>query len=91
MAGFTGADYRFVYLLIPLGVLAFHQFYRTGSFFLFTVWFMAAFSIYADWATGDCRRFHFAELLFWRTAATLIGAGLLVGFRGFFRRRRAAA
>ena len=91
MAGFTGSDYRFVYLLIPLGALAFHQFYRTGSFFLFTVWFMAAFSIYADWATGDCRRFHFAELLFCRTAATLIGAGLLLGFRGFFRRGRAAA
>lgn len=91
MGCFTGFDYRFAYLLIPLGVLAFYQLYRTGSFFLFTVWFMTAFSIYADWSTGDCRRFHFAELLFWRSAATLIGAGLLFVFRGFFRKGRAAA
>ncbi|MBQ9336999.1 MAG: hypothetical protein IJS14_06875 [Lentisphaeria bacterium] len=91
MACFSGFDYRFVYLLIPLGALAFYLLWRTGSFFLFTVWFMAAFSIYADWATGDWRRFHFCGLLFWRSAATLTGAGLMLGFRGFFRSGRKAA
>ena len=39
--------------------------------------FMTAFSMFADWATGDGRNFNFAELLFWRSAATCIGALLM--------------
>ena len=85
MGCLTYFNYRCIWLLILFGALGFYQLYRTGSFFLFTVWFMMAFSVYADWSTGDCRRFHFGELLFWRTAATLIGASLLVFFRGSFR------
>ena len=84
MGCLTYFNYRCIWLLILFGALGFYQLYLTGSYFLFTVWFMMAFSIYADWSTGDCRRFHFAELLFWRTAATMIGAGLLVFFRKSF-------
>ena len=80
----TYFNYRCVWLLILFGALGFYQLYLTGSYFLFTVWFMMAFSVYADWSTGDCRRFHFAELLFWRSIATVIGAGLLVFFRKSF-------
>ena len=84
MGCFTYFNYRCIWLLILFGALGFYQLYLTGSYFLFTVWFMMAFSIYADWSTGDCRRFHFAELLFWRSAATVIGAGMLMFFRKSF-------
>ena len=80
MGCLTYFDYRFIYLLVPIGVLGFYLLYRKNSFFLFTVFFMMTFSIYADWSTGDSRRFHFVELLFWRSAATLIGTGILLLF-----------
>ena len=67
-------DYRFIYLLFPFGALGFYLLRCNGDFWGFTVLFMMAFSIYADWATGDIHRFHFAELVFQRTVATLIGS-----------------
>ena len=71
-------NYRFIYLLFPFGAFSFYQLNRNGDFFRFTVFFMMAFSIYADWSTGDIRRFHFAELLVQRSIATLIGSVFMI-------------
>ncbi len=75
-------DYRFIYLLFPFGAFSFYRLNRKGDFFGFTVFFMMAFSIYADWSTGDIHRFHFADLLAERSAATLIGAVLMILYDG---------
>ena len=37
-----------------------------------------AFSVYADWATGDIHRFHFATMLAERSVATLIGSVFMI-------------
>lgn len=71
-------NYRFIYLLFPFGAFSFYQLNRNGDFFWFTVFFMMAFSIYADWSTGDIRRFHFAAMLVQRSIATLIGSVFIV-------------
>lgn len=75
---FAFFDYRFIYLLFPLGALGFYLLRKNGDFFLFTVFFMLTFSIYADWAAGDVHRFHFADLFMQRTAATLIGSLFMI-------------
>ena len=71
-------NYRFIYLLVPFGALSFYLLNRTGGFFWFTVFFMMAFSVYADWATGDLHRFHFMTMFSERSAATLIGSVFMI-------------
>ena len=71
-------DYRLICLLFPFGAFSFYLLNRNGDFFWFTVFFMMAFSIYADWSTGDIRRFHFAEMLVQRSVATLIGSVFII-------------
>ena len=90
MGALTSFDYRCVYLLPLIGALGFYFLFDRKSFFLFTLLFMTAFSMFADWATGDGRNFNFAELLFWRSAATGIGA-LLMFLYGKFSHSEAAA
>ena len=75
-------DYRFIYLLFPFGAFSFYLLNRKGDFFWFTVFFMMAFSLYADWSTGDIHRFHFIQLLAQRSAATLIGTVLIFLYDG---------
>ena len=81
MGCLTYFDYRLSFLLIVPALLGFYLLYQKKSFFLFTVFFMMTITIYADWETGDSRQFHFSELLFWRSAATMIGAGILLLFQ----------
>lgn len=90
MGALTSFDCRCVYLLPLIGALGFFFLFERNSFFLFTLLFMTAFSMFADWATGDGRNFNFAELLFWRSAATCIGA-LLMFLYGKFSHSEAAA
>jgi len=73
-------DYRFIYLLFPFGAFSFYLLRRNGDFRGFTMLFMMAFSIYADWSTGDIHRFHFAEMVFQRTIATLIGSVFMMAY-----------
>lgn len=80
-------DYRFIYLLFPFGAFSFYLLRRNGDFGGFTVLFMMAFSIYADWSTGDIHRFHFADMLFQRTVATLIGSVLMMAYSTGIRKR----
>ena len=86
MGCLTYFDYRLIFLLIVPALLGFYLLYQKKSFFLFTIFFMMTITIYADWETGDSRRFHFNELLFWRSAATMIGAGILLLFQRALRR-----
>ena len=81
MGCLTYFDYRLSFLLIVPALLGFYLLYQKKSFFLFTIFFMMTITIYADWETGDSRRFHFNELLFWRSAATMIATGILLLFQ----------
>ena len=46
--------------------------------------FMVAFSIYADWATGDMHQFHIREMILSRSLATTIGIVLVLLFQTYF-------
>lgn len=81
MGCLTYFDYRLIILLIIPAALGFYLLYQKKSFFLFTVFFMMTITVYADWQTGESCRFHFCELLFWRTAATMTGAGITLLFQ----------
>ena len=52
--------------------------YYRHDFFSFSLFFMFAFNIYADWMSGTFRAFNFAQLLIARTLATAIGAAILL-------------
>ena len=80
---FCYLDNRFVYLVPFIGAAGFWMLYQTGNFFFFTVFFMMAFTILADWQTGPAEYFYFKDLLFSRSFATLLGV-LLVLFGEVF-------
>ena len=71
-------DYRLAYLAPLIGAVGFFMLYYRHDFFSFSLFFMIAFTICADWMTGSFREFNFLQLLFARTLATLIGAALLL-------------
>ncbi len=71
-------DYRLAYLMILPGALGFFMLYYRHDFFSFSLFFMCAFTVYADWTTGTFREFHFLQLLSARSLATVIGAALLL-------------
>ncbi|MBR7105202.1 MAG: hypothetical protein IKC65_09665 [Lentisphaeria bacterium] len=78
---FCTLDYHFVYLVPFIGAAGFFLLYNNGDFFLFSVGFMAALTIFSDWMTGPYTRFHFWELFLSRTLATLPGALLVLTSR----------
>lgn len=81
---FAWFDFRTTYLLILLmGVGYFIQYY-TGNYFVYTIFFMMGFCLYADILTPVNGALHFRELLCSRTLATAIGAFLTLIFEGLF-------
>ena len=77
-------NYQFIYLIPLLGALGFFILYYYDDYFFFTVMFMVAFSIYADWATGDMHQFHIREMILSRSLATTIGIVLVLLFQTYF-------
>ena len=71
-------DYRLVYLTPFIGAIGFFMLYYKHDFFYFTLFFMFAFTVCADWMSGALREFNFMQFLFARSLATLIGAGVLL-------------
>ena len=71
-------DYHWAYLSVLIGAVGFFMLYYRHDFFLFTLFFMTAFTICADWMTGTYREFNFLQLLFARSLATVIGAAVLL-------------
>ena len=71
-------DYQLAYLAPLIGTAGFFMLYYRHDFFSFTLFFMFAFTLCADWQSGAWREFHFMQFLFARTLATAIGATLLL-------------
>ena len=71
-------DYRLAYLMPLIGAAGFFMLYYRHNFFSFSLFFMFAFTIYADWMSGTFRTFNFAQFLLARTLATIIGAVILL-------------
>ena len=74
----VAVDYRLAYLMPLIGAVGFFTLYYRHNFFSFSLFFMFAFTIYADWMSGTYRAFNFAQFLFARTLATIIGAAILL-------------
>ena len=71
-------DYRLAYLMPLIGAVGFFMLYYRHDFFSFSLFFMFAFTVCADWMSGALRDFHFMQFLFARSLATAIGAALLL-------------
>lgn len=71
-------DYRLAYLAVLFGAAGFFMLYYRHDFFYFSLFFMFAFTVGADWISGALRDFHFMQFLFARSLATLLGATLLL-------------
>ena len=71
-------DYRLAYLAPLVGTAGFFILFYFNDFFSFSLLFLFAFTVYADWGNGTFREFNFQQLLFARSLATAIGAGTLL-------------
>ena len=71
-------DYRLAYLCLLFGAIGFFMLYYRHDFFWFSLFFMFAFTVCADWMSGALKDFHFMQFLFARSLATAIGAALLL-------------
>lgn len=77
---FCRTDHRLVYLIPVIGAAGFFFLYKYGNFFVFSLIFMITLTIFSDWMTGPYHRFHFLDILFSRSAASLLGAVLAIIF-----------
>ena len=74
----TAFDYRMAYLGPLIGAVGFFMLYYRHDFFRFTMLFMVAFTICADWLAGTAHEFNFLQLLAGRSLATVIGAAVFI-------------
>ena len=74
------ADYRFAYFMPLIAAAGFFMLYYRHDFFLFSLFFMFAFTIYADWMSGNLHEFNFQQLLIARSLATVTGGAILLIF-----------
>ena len=75
---FVMLDHRLAYLALLIGAAGFFMLYYKHDFFYFTLFFMFAFTVAADWMSGALHEFHFIQFLLARTLATIIGAAVLL-------------
>ena len=71
---FGRMDYRFIYVLPFIGSAAFWFLYNYNNFFVFSILFMVALTLFSDWAAGTGNRYNFWESFFSRSVSTLLGA-----------------
>ena len=77
-------NYHMVYLAPLIGAVGFFSLYYRHNFGEFSLYFMFAFTICADWLGGYRHGFHFWQLLAARSLATLIGAAVLLSAEKIF-------
>lgn len=77
-AAVVGLDHRLAYFMPLLASAGFFMLYYRHDFFWFSLFFMFAFTVYADWASGTLRAFNFRQLLAGRSLATVMGSLLLL-------------
>ncbi len=77
-AAVVGLDHRLAYLVPLIAASGFFMLYYRHDFFTFSLFFMFAFTVYADWVNGTLREFNFRQLLAGRSLATVTGALLLL-------------
>jgi Kef-type K+ transport system membrane component KefB len=78
LAAFGLVNYRASYIVPLTGTLGFFMLYLKNDYFLFTLLFMFTLTVFSDWMLGSYHRFHFTEILFIRSLATVIGGILLL-------------
>lgn len=78
LAAFGLLNYRASYIVPLTGTLGFFMLYLKNDYFLFTLLFMFTLTVFSDWMLGSYHRFHFTEILFVRSLATVIGGILLL-------------
>lgn len=78
LAAFGSFNYRASYIVPLTGTLGFFMLYLKNDYFLFTLLFMFTLTVFSDWMLGSYHRFHFTEILFVRSLATVIGGILLL-------------
>lgn len=71
-------DHRLAYFMPVIAAAGFFMLYYRHDFFAFSLFFMFAFTVYADWMSGISCSFDFRQLLLGRTLATAIGAAVLL-------------
>ena len=71
---FYRIDARIIYLVPFIGAAGFFILYNYGNFFLFSMLFMIAMTLFSDWMSGTYTRFDFLESFFSRSVSTLLGA-----------------
>ncbi len=77
-ASAVAADYRLAYFMPLIAAVGFFMLYYRHDFLLFSLFFMFAFTVYADWMSGAGHYFNFRQLLLARTLATITGTAILL-------------
>ena len=89
LAGFGSLNYRASYIVPLSGTLGFFLLYLKNDYFLFTLLFMFTLTVFSDWMLGTSHRFHFTEILFVRSLATVIGGILLLSGKNLMEKEAA--
>lgn len=83
---FGSVNYQMIYIVPFSGTLCFFMFYLKGNYFIFTFLFMFTMTVFTDWMLGTGNRFHFADIMLTRCAATGIGILLLLGGKNLMQK-----
>lgn len=90
LAGFGNSNYRAIYIVPVTGTLSFFMLYLKNDYFIFTLLFMFTLTVFTDWMLGTCHRFHFNDILFVRSLATITGGVLLLCGKNMMQKESAA-
>ena len=86
LAAFCSTNYRMIYIVPFAGTLGFFVLYLKNNYFLFTLLFMFTLTLFTDWMLGTGSRFHFTEIMFVRSIASVIGGLLLLCGKNFMQK-----
>ena len=86
LAAFCSTNYRMIYVVPFAGTLSFFVLYLKNNYFLFTLLFMFTLTLFTDWMLGTGSRFHFTEIMFVRSIASVIGGLLLLCGKNFMQK-----
>ena len=82
---FNDTSIDMIYIVPVTGTLSFFMLYLKNDYFIFTFLFMLTLTVFTDWMLGTGSRFHFAEITFVRTLATVIGGILVLCGKNFMQ------
>ena len=78
LAVFSRMDHRFVYLVPLIAATGFFFLYNYGNFFVFSLFFIIALTVFTDWMTGTYQSFRFLDTFISRTVSSWLGAVLFL-------------